>query len=170
MLSRLLYCSKDSEATIINVNGGWGAHENLNSLGLEIGNKVKITKGNVKRGPVKVDFLGKEILIGRELAAKTIVETSNEINTTLDKVRVNDIVEVTRMRSNGDIRYRLLDMGLTKGTTAKVIRLAPLGDPIEIDLNGFNLSLRIEEASSIDVKVLKISTNGNERKKWWWNH
>ena len=50
------------------------------------------------------------------------------------------------------LRQRLMEMGLTKGTTLEVIRLAPLGDPLEISVRGYRLSLRKHEADSVLVE------------------
>ena len=57
--------------------------------------------------------------------------------------------------SSPSLRRRLLEMGLTRGTTIELIRVAPMGDPIEIAVRGYRLSLRREEASSIFVKKSK---------------
>ncbi len=51
-----------------------------------------------------------------------------------------------------DVRQRLLEMGLTKGTAVSVIRVAPMGDPIEIQLRGYRLSLRRSEAESVMIE------------------
>lgn len=51
-----------------------------------------------------------------------------------------------------EVRHRLMEMGLTKGTIIEVVRLAPLGDPIEISVRGYRLSLRRKEASAVMVK------------------
>ncbi len=51
-----------------------------------------------------------------------------------------------------ETRQRLMEMGLTKGTTIEVIRLAPLGDPIEISVRGYRLSLRRKEAAAVMIK------------------
>lgn len=56
--------------------------------------------------------------------------------------------------SSSKTRQRLLEMGMTRGTTIQVIRLAPLGDPIEISVRGYRLSLRKDEASSVLVHKL----------------
>ena len=55
------------------------------------------------------------------------------------------------------VRQRLLEMGLTKGTSVKVVRLAPLGDPLEISIRGYRLSLRRDEAESI---ILEQQSSG----------
>lgn len=54
----------------------------------------------------------------------------------------------------GSIRQRLLDMGVTKGTEVRVERHAPLGDPVEINIKGYYLALRMAEAKDIEVEVL----------------
>jgi Fe2+ transport system protein FeoA len=60
---------------------------------------------------------------------------------------------IARIRGEGSVRRRLLDMGLVPGTEVAVQRMAPLGDPVEIRVKGYNLSLRKEEAESIEVEV-----------------
>ncbi|MFC2113741.1 ferrous iron transport protein A [Bacteroidota bacterium] len=68
--------------------------------------------------------------------------------------------EIVSTNAKGDVRRRLLDMGLIRGVQFVVIRKAPLGDPVEIKVNGFLLSLRNEEAQYIYVKSLdQISLN-----------
>ena len=165
--TRLNYCSKNDKVMILEVDGGWGATENVKSLGLNIGDKIEIVSRKSGRGQINVSHDGKEIPIGYELASKILVECDNDHETTLDNVKIGDIVKVTKMRATGDIRFRLLDMGLVKGVSLKVVRLAPLGDPIEVMLNGFNLSLRLEEAKNINVKILEVSRNGKGSGNRW---
>ena len=75
--------------------------------------------------------------------------------TSLKNLVVGDTGKVTGFDSAGNgYRKRLLAMGLTRGTEFKVTRFAPLGDPIEIKLRGFSLTLRKEEAAVILTDVL----------------
>lgn len=60
---------------------------------------------------------------------------------------------ITRVEGSGALRRRLLDMGLVKGTEISVIRRAPLGDPVEFLLKGYNLSLRKKEGDNIYVLI-----------------
>jgi Fe2+ transport system protein FeoA len=60
---------------------------------------------------------------------------------------------ITRVTGSGAIRRRLLDMGLVKGTEVTMVRKAPLGDPIEFLLKGYNLSLRKAESDNVYVSV-----------------
>ncbi len=70
----------------------------------------------------------------------------------LAEMKVGDKGEILSVKAKGEIRRRILDMGLVLGVKFKVVRVAPLGDPIEIRLKGFHLSLRKEEAAFIEVK------------------
>jgi len=68
----------------------------------------------------------------------------------LNEVMPGEVVKVKRIV--GGPKARLLDMGLTPGTKIRVIKRAPLGDPIEIEVRGYKLSLRLEEAGYIEVE------------------
>ena len=61
---------------------------------------------------------------------------------------------IVKIAGKGNIHRRLLDMGLVSGTDIQLQRVAPLGDPIEIKVRGYSLSLRKEEAASIQVEVI----------------
>jgi len=61
--------------------------------------------------------------------------------------------KVTRISSTGSIRRRILDMGIIKSVRIEMERIAPLGDPVEIKLKGYHLSLRKEEAANIHIEV-----------------
>jgi ferrous iron transport protein A len=72
---------------------------------------------------------------------------------TISDLEINDVAKVSGYSKAGKpFINRLLSMGLTKGTELKVVRVAPLGDPIEINLRGFNLSLRKSEAEAVFVE------------------
>jgi Fe2+ transport system protein FeoA len=73
----------------------------------------------------------------------------------LSSLAVGDRGEVIRVGAVGEIKRRLLEMGLTPGVRIEVERLAPLGDPIEIKLLGYHLSLRRSEAAEIAVNKLE---------------
>ena len=71
---------------------------------------------------------------------------------TLRDVRVGEGATVSRLDGAGAIKRRIMDMGLTKGTRVLVHKVAPLGDPIEVTVRGYELSLRKDEAGCIEVK------------------
>lgn len=70
---------------------------------------------------------------------------------TLDKGSVDKTYLVTRIMGEGALRRRFMDMGITKGITIKIVKFAPLLDPIEIELRGYKLSLRKQDASIVEV-------------------
>jgi Fe2+ transport system protein FeoA len=73
---------------------------------------------------------------------------------TLDQLRVGQRASVEAVGGSGSLTQRLMEMGLLEGETIEVIRFAPLGDPLEIRLRDYQLSLRKAEAACIQVKVL----------------
>lgn len=73
---------------------------------------------------------------------------------TLDKVGVGEEVRITKVGGEGELRCRLLDMGLIPRTKVKVQKMAPMGDPIEIHLRGYELTIRKEDAQKIAVEEI----------------
>ncbi len=70
---------------------------------------------------------------------------------TLDIVKTGETVSVSKLDGDGAVKRRLMDMGITKGTSIFVRKLAPLGDPVEVTVRGYELSLRKAEAKLIQV-------------------
>ncbi len=71
---------------------------------------------------------------------------------TLKDVKIGDKAKVTKIGGEGAIKRRIMDMGITKGTEISVRKVAPLGDPIEITVRGYELSLRKADAEMIEVE------------------
>ena len=71
---------------------------------------------------------------------------------TLRDVKIGETVKVVKPHGEGAIKRRIMDMGITKGTTVTVRKVAPLGDPIQISVRGYELSLRKEDAANIEVE------------------
>ena len=72
---------------------------------------------------------------------------------TLKDVKCGHTVRVVRVNGEGAVRRHIMDMGITKGSEIYVRKVAPLGDPVEITVRGYELSLRKADADSIDVTV-----------------
>lgn len=72
---------------------------------------------------------------------------------TLDQLPIGQDAVITQVGGEGALRCRLLDMGLIPKTTVRVEKIAPLGDPLELRVRGYSLSLRKEDARNIDVEV-----------------
>ncbi len=71
----------------------------------------------------------------------------------LSDLKKGDKGKIVKISGSGSVHRRLLDMGLVSGSEIEMQGVAPLGDPIEIKVKGYNLSLRKEEAASIKVEV-----------------
>ena len=73
---------------------------------------------------------------------------------TLDKIEIGKEVKIIKVGGEGELRNRLLDMGIIPKTVVKVQKVAPMGDPIEIHLRGYELTIRKEDAGKIEVTEL----------------
>lgn len=71
---------------------------------------------------------------------------------TLKGIKVGDTAVVKKLHGEGSLRRRIMDMGITKGTKVYVRKVAPLGDPIELTVRGYELSVRKADAESIEVE------------------
>jgi DtxR family Mn-dependent transcriptional regulator len=72
---------------------------------------------------------------------------------TLDRLRPGEKATVVKVGGEGAIRRRMADMGMVRGTPVEIIKVAPLGDPIEVKVKGYNLSLRKDEAADIAIEL-----------------
>lgn len=70
---------------------------------------------------------------------------------TLKEAKIGQTVTVKKLHGEGAVKRRIMDMGITKGVTISVRKVAPLGDPIEITVRGYELSLRKADADMIEV-------------------
>lgn len=71
---------------------------------------------------------------------------------TLKEVKVGDTVTVKKLTGQGATKRRIMDMGITKGVEVYVRKVAPLGDPVEVTVRGYELSLRKADAAMIEVE------------------
>ena len=70
---------------------------------------------------------------------------------TLRETKIGKTVKVVKLHGEGPVKRRIMDMGITKGCSIYVRKVAPLGDPIQISIRGYELSLRTVEAEMIEV-------------------
>ena len=70
---------------------------------------------------------------------------------TLREAKIGDIVRVVKLHGEGAVKRRIMDMGITKGTEIYIRKVAPLGDPIEITVRGYELSLRKADAEMVEI-------------------
>ena len=71
---------------------------------------------------------------------------------TLKDVKIGETAAVKKLHGDGAVKRRIMDMGITKGTSIYVRKVAPLGDPVEITVRGYELSLRKADAEMIEVE------------------
>ncbi len=71
---------------------------------------------------------------------------------TLRQAKIGDTVKVVKLHGEGAVKRRIMDMGITKGVEVYVRKVAPLGDPVEVNVRGYELSLRKADAEMIEVE------------------
>jgi ferrous iron transport protein A len=71
---------------------------------------------------------------------------------TLDAVKIGETARVKKLHGFGAVKRRIMDMGITKGVEVYIRKVAPLGDPIEVMVRGYELSIRKEDAAMIEVE------------------
>jgi ferrous iron transport protein A len=71
---------------------------------------------------------------------------------TLKEAKVGETVRVVKLYGEGALRRRIMDMGITKGVDVYIRKVAPLGDPVEVTVRGYELSIRKTEAENIEVQ------------------
>ncbi|HJG22220.1 ferrous iron transport protein A [Enterococcus durans] len=127
--------------------------KHLQNLGVIIESKIVVIN---RSGNNSILLLkNNRIAVNRELLSQIIVkksEFSEESWTSLDQLTTGESGVVVAIHGKGAVKRRLMDMGVTKNVRVTVRKLAPLGDPLEITLRGYELTLRKEEASLILVQ------------------
>ena len=71
---------------------------------------------------------------------------------TLNTAKIGDTVTVVKLHGEGAVKRRIMDMGITKGVEVTVRKVAPLGDPIEVTVRGYELSIRKADAELIEIQ------------------
>ena len=71
---------------------------------------------------------------------------------TLRQEKIGDTVTVVKLHGEGAVKRRIMDMGITRGVTVTVRKVAPLGDPVEVTVRGYELSIRKADAEMIEVQ------------------
>ena len=71
---------------------------------------------------------------------------------TLKQAKIGDTVRVVKLHGEGAVKRRIMDMGITKGVEVHIRKVAPLGDPVEVNLRGYELSIRKADAEMIEVE------------------
>jgi len=145
---------------VVALRGGHGFRQRILDMGLRVGCEVEVTPGGAAgkdEGPVEVRTDETRLTLGHGMAGKIMVRARAG---SYERLKIGDMVEGQAGRIVGyagddrAYRHKLLRMGLVKGAGFRLVRRAPMGDPIEIEVLGFRLTLRKDEAEALDVKIL----------------
>lgn len=147
----------------------------LEKLGFVVGGTVTVISET--NGNLIVNVKDSRVAIGKEMANKIMVQCKSgwreynmkegEKEMTLKDVACGQTVKVTKLTGEGPVKRRIMDMGITKGVEIYVRKVAPLGDPIEVTVRGYELSIRKADAQMIEVAqgvFFYIMVSVNEQK------
>lgn len=124
--------------------------QHLRNLGLVIGGPIRLI--SLENGSGIVTIQHTKVALGAEILNKILItEMEARPRCALSSLTVGQTAEVAAVLGSGAIKRRLLDMGITKGTPLLLRKVAPLGDPLEIRLRGYELTLRKGEADLVMV-------------------
>ncbi len=126
--------------------------KHLQTIGIAPGKKISLLQLEQQNGVILLQK--SRIALDRSILKNIFVEEVKEKGAwvPLDQLNASEQATVVSVHGEGAVRRRLMDMGLTKNGKIYVRKLAPLGDPIEITLRGYELTLRKKEASLILVE------------------
>jgi DtxR family Mn-dependent transcriptional regulator len=121
------------------------------SVSRKIADSVEVIKNNIPPDNAQKQDANQKN--NKERTAMSVAEKKDIKQLALEKLEIGQKGTIISLTGKGPIKQRMMDMGLVPGSEVEVIRVAPLGDPIEINLKGYNLSLRRNEAKTVMVEV-----------------
>ena len=127
--------------TIKRIGGREETKKFLENLGFVTGSVVTVV--SEISGNMILNVKDSRVALGKDMANKTM---------TLREVTPGSTVKVTKLTGEGPVKRRIMDMGITKGVDIFVRKVAPLGDPVEVTVRGYELSLRKADAEMIEVQ------------------
>lgn len=155
MMENVTNCKMNHIYQFQEFRGSKNYERHLRNLGLVSGVDLYIVSKQVGQ-PIIVVFKGTRIGLDEEIARGIQVVEKNTVHESMlesmDQLGVGDSAQVVKILGTGALKRRLMDMGLTKGTRIEVKKYAPLGDPIEITVRNYSLTLRKKEAELILVE------------------
>ena len=146
----LILAAAGETNTIRKVSGNPEVKKHLEDLGFVVGGEVTVV--SAIGGNLIVNVKESRIAISREMAGKIMVYRRRREMNTLKQVKIGSTVRVVKLHGEGAVKRRIMDMGITKGAEIFVRKVAPLGDPIEVTVRGYELSLRKADAEMIEVE------------------
>ncbi|MFD1124770.1 ferrous iron transport protein A [Lentilactobacillus raoultii] len=144
------------EYIIMNVLGDRAIVRRLSEMGMISGKKVTVISLSTDSSGMMIYFQGQRLAISLDIAERIVVrdvkEQAGDKLRSLSDLKIGKTGIVRKMVGDRALRRRLLDMGLTNNTVIKVNQIAPLGDPIELMVRGYKLSLRKRDASCVLIE------------------
>lgn len=169
----LLEAKTGERLTIEGFAGGTKAQMRMLSMGLRTGDELEVISSQ-SRGQLVVAVEGRRYVLGRGLSAKILVRNQSQSPAksvrepdiavrrkpdtplmTLKDLKEGDRAQIVRVGGDRELRRRILEMGIVKGTEIYIAKYAPLRDPLELVVKGTHLSLRVEEACRIVVENVR---------------
>ena len=139
------------ESVIKKVGGNEDTKRFLENLGFVVGGTVSVV--SEIEGNLIVNVKDSRVAIGKDMANRIMVQKRGKGKMeNLRQVACGQTVKVKKISGEGPVRKRIMDMGITKGVEIFVRKVAPLGDPIEVTVRGYELSLRKVDAEMIEVE------------------
>lgn len=128
----------------------------LAEMGMVVSSNLTVISISQNGSGLVIFLRGQRLALSYSLASSILVKGINELEESkvlpLSRLETGQSAIVGKIIGDRPVRKRLMDMGLTKNTVIKVLRVAPLGDPIELLLRGYKLSIRKQEADFVMVR------------------
>ena len=134
--------------TIKRIGGREETKKFLENLGFVTGGVVTVV--SEISGNMILNVKDSRVALGKDMANKIMIQGGKTM--TLREVTPGSTVKVTKLTGEGPVKRRIMDMGITKGVDIFVRKVAPLGDPVEVTVRGYELSLRKADAEMIEVQ------------------
>ena len=130
------------ETLILKVGGNPETRKHLEDLGFVPGGTATV-----------VSAIGGNLIVKVKESRVAISDEMARTMKTLREAKIGETVKVVKLHGEGAIKRRIMDMGITKGTEVYVRKVAPLGDPVEVTVRGYELSLRKADAEMIEIQA-----------------
>jgi len=157
MAHQKLFQVKSGAVRVIAVEGGGSDEKRLGDLGMHPGTRVEVVQHSGENGMLVAVNSDARIVVDQATAERIVVALLEPTlpPLTISALKPGDKARIVGLgKGNLDYRQRLMSMGLTPGVAFEITRVAPLGDPVEIRVRGFAMSLRKAEADMIAVEKL----------------
>ncbi|WP_125703787.1 FeoA family protein [Lacticaseibacillus daqingensis] len=155
-MTRLVDVERPSSFIIMAVTGRPALVRHLAEMGLLAGKRLTVIQTAQQTAGMLVYFQGQRLAISDEIATQINVQPLTQFEDAvlepLAALPTGARAIVGRIEGAGQLRQRLLDMGLTRGTLVHLVKVAPLGDPLELAVRGYKLSLRKADAAAVQVE------------------